>query len=337
VKLSYVELKEEKIKPNIINSGNINVYIPNENDSAWHGGNEIYFKNSFLSKKNINLHKLSSLSSRDGFIRIKIEDKTLLLECRDNPKTSCDYIEKNSDIFEGVDFIFPLQFAHKRIKQYSDVTEKFGIKVFPWIYGCHEKFKLGKYTWKNDNKEYIANVGFGIGRTRKHRLRWIEKAKEIGGFYYESKWGNEYVEVMKRCAWGLSLMGGGIGYDAKCYRECEFLSMGFPLALNYKPCYPFPFYPNVHYLYLNEVDDLEKLRKERYFPLNDVSRKLWNDYFSPDACVELLIKIVLDEKYQKEIPTFWNHFTINKLEIDKFKNEGVLSGRIKPSTCSIKI
>lgn len=91
---------------------------------------------------------------------------------------------------------------------------------------------------------------------------------------------SEYLNILRTCRWGVSL-GGRRNTDKKNRREIEFASCGMPLALNYQPHYPFPFEPGKHYVYMEEPEDLLRLREIDPRPFaaaaDQVYRERWCD------------------------------------------------------------
>ena len=88
---------------------------------------------------------------------------------------------------------------------------------------------------------------------------------------------NLYFDLLKQTKWGLILKGKGEA--GKNRREMEYASYGMPLALNYKPIYPFEFEPNKHYFYLEKIEDLNKLKEINPMPFAKQSTDMYKKYF----------------------------------------------------------
>ena len=102
----------------------------------------------------------------------------------------------------------------------------------------------------------------------------------------------EYLDILPQTTWSLSLQGiSGAHTDGKNRREPECFSCGMPMALNYKPYYPFPFEANKHYVYLEKPEDIVKLNDIDPQPYADASTELYNQYFSVKGASNLFRKI----------------------------------------------
>ena len=272
-----------------------------------------FIKNNLINSKlfsDISYQKLPTAKHRQT---IKIDDITCVIDGIDSPGIDLDEI-RTDKIFKDVNFIFILQFCAARAEHYKYISEKSGIHILPLIYGVSGRFPIGQFNWRKIDHKYLAHFGFGVS-VQKHRKKWIAKAKQNGNFLIDYMRGKRFSNALKDCRWGVSLKGSGVRHDGKCYREAEFLSCGMPLALDYQPSYAFPFFPNVHYLYLDSLSMLDKLSEIDPEPFANRSKTLWKNHYCPVTFTNLLLAILYDEDYRNSIPSFWPGNKTTKLDI----------------------
>lgn len=270
--------------------------------------NFYYIRRSLIESNIFSEISFDNLTYSGKYYKFKINDIVCLIDADDRSAISEKYIRDNNHIFSDVNFIFILQYCYGKSLTYFNIKNKMGIDIYPLVYGTTKNFPVGKFQWENKNHQYIANFAFTVSRNRQHRKRWVDYVKNDSDFFQDFIKGPKYAEMLQEMKWGVSIKGTGFDQDGKCYREAEFMSLSMPLALNYMPCYPFPFYPNIHYLYLKDVSDIDFLKKTDPVPYAQKSKYVWNKYFSPYGLSKLLINILFNEKYRKRIPSFWGYF-----------------------------
>jgi hypothetical protein len=175
--------------------------------------------------------------------------------------------------------ILKVQYDSSHQVIYDQIYDKHNIKVLPFIIFPSKVFNLEFSTWQYDtNHEYLC---FHTGRIWKERYVWTQYLSECnlnipkidnGGLSNDS-----YEQLLLRTKWGLILKGKGVG---KNRREVEYMSIGMPLALNYKPQYPFPYNPNEHYVYLENPKDINNLVDIDPKPYAEKSIEIYNKYYS---------------------------------------------------------
>lgn len=101
----------------------------------------------------------------------------------------------------------------------------------------------------------------------------------------------EYFKLLRECRWGVSLKGKR-GTDGKNRREVEFSSCGMPLALNYEPCYPFPFRAGKEFFLLTGADSLREMDDTDPRPFREASEAVYERYFSPKGLAGLLLDLL---------------------------------------------
>jgi hypothetical protein len=177
--------------------------------------------------------------------------------------------------------ILKIQYTINNQSLYDKIYEKFQIKVLPFIIFPNKVFNLSFNKWKyTDNHEYLC---FHTGRIWRERHKWVnylnnssfkkpDTSKQLNEKDFES--------LLLKTKWGLILKGKGVG---KNRREVEYMSIGMPLVLNYKPEYPFPYNPDEHYVYLEKPSDIDKLIDLDPKPFAEKSVEIYNKYYSVES------------------------------------------------------
>jgi|GEM_PF-4143310 len=172
-----------------------------------------------------------------------------------------------------------------------DEMQQAGLRVMPWTIFPSQEFPLGAFQWQPTGHEYTALV---TGANRYGRPPWQAYARDRADWFTDAKRSvpmEDLIGMLRVTRWGLSL-GGKRGTDRKNRREIEFASCGMPLVLNYQPHYPFLFEPDVHYVYVDSVEDVDKLYELDPQPFAEASRQLWRDYFSPQGMARTMAKLI---------------------------------------------
>lgn len=174
--------------------------------------------------------------------------------------------------------ILKVQYHSNHQDIYNKIYDKHHIKVLPFIIFPSKVFNLEFGNWTNHtNHDYLC---FHTGRVWKERHKWVKYLKESNNLKIPQI-GNQsirdYEQLLLKTKWGLILKGKGVG---KNRREVEYMSIGMPLALNYKPEYPFPYNPNEHYVYLEKPSDISNLVDIDPQPYAEKSIEIYNKYYS---------------------------------------------------------
>jgi len=207
----------------------------------------------------------------------------------------------NNSFYKDLKYIFKTQYSELHAAQYKRLKEECGITVFPFFIFPRHHFEHCQFKWQNQDHKHLA---FFSGRIWKNRKAWhrhmLDQPESFFSINHASsnyeivhKSSNSvsednYISLMKNSKWGLILKGKG--ECGKNRREVEYSSCGIPLALNYKPKYPFEFEPNKHYLYLEKPSDLEKLKTVDPKPYAESSMNLFKEYFNPEKVAYNLLK-----------------------------------------------
>jgi hypothetical protein len=224
-------------------------------------------------------------------IPFKMNDRIFLLDEWDYGYPTTDILNRGIPEYysDNKATILKIQYCWSEIEIYNAIYERFGIKVLPFIEFPNSRYPLETYLWSNDyNFQYQYMI---TGKPWRERRKFIQYAakwhSEISLINLDHRGGEaqpvptmeQWIETQKKCRWGLILRGKGCG--AKNRREIEFSSCGMPLALNYRPWYPFPFEPNYHYLYLEKPHHLNRLYEVDPQPYAERSLEIYKQYFSP--------------------------------------------------------
>jgi len=192
----------------------------------------------------------------------------------------------NYNAYKNLKYIFKIEYTDSKKQVNKRLKEKYNIDIYPFfMYPKAVMYNyLGCFTWENKHYKYIGAITGKIWRTRR---RWKDEIRNDKDFFSISDNNknnflsrSDYINLLKECKWGLCLRGKGIP-EVKNNREVESMSFGMPLALNYKPIYPFDFISDKHYLYLDSPKDLEKLHTVDPMPFHEESKKMYNSYFNP--------------------------------------------------------
>jgi hypothetical protein len=212
-----------------------------------------------------------------------------------------DWFLKN-DFYIKTKIIFKIQYRNSvEIQSLKEFTLKTGIKINNWTMFHSEMFPLEYFKWDCKKKhKYITYIS---GKRRQNWIDFFKDSNEIAT--YENCGLNkankgkqklirdDFFSILKDCRWGLSLKGKRLGnMDCKNRREVEYSSLGMPMILNYIPEYPFPFYPNDHYVYIDSPKDLLSIKDIDPYPYAKKSLDIYNDYFSGLGSSKLFIKLV---------------------------------------------
>jgi hypothetical protein len=265
----------------------------NYRSNAIWGKRLLYLLSQDVHTVDIKITSFPRIDLRKGnhIIPFKINDKLFLIDDWDYGYPTTDILDKGIPEYYSNNkaTILKIQYCPSETEKYIAIYERFGIKVLPFIEFPNSIYPLENYLWSNnDNFQYQYMI---TGKRWRERIRFIQYAQQwhsetclidgsqVLGEEQPVHTMEQWIEAQKKCRWGLVLKGKGCG--GKNRREIEFSSCGMPLALNYKPLYPFPFEPNYHYLYLEQPDHLNRLYEVDPQPYAERSLEIYKQYFSP--------------------------------------------------------
>jgi len=169
----------------------------------------------------------------------------------------------------------------------DEISNLVGCKVNNWVMFPAGSGLVSSFQW-NGVCNRVGTLASGKSSLKiLGRAPWFDKARqhsELFNVYVACKQ-RTYCNSLRSSKFGVIL---SIRRD-KNTREYEFISNFIPMALNYKPVYPFAFEPGEHYYYMETPDDLLKLSGVNAIPFHTRSVQLWENYFRPDKAVELLL------------------------------------------------
>lgn len=230
----------------------------------------------------------------EGFTIAKIDGITVAIDANGGCGNIKSMYEDGlfDSVLKDVKVIIKTQYKYNPF--WEIFKQNTGIKVTPWIMWSTINFPLCSFSWAPTNHKYLASCAGGRNSNRRWgRPPYINYCKNDDRFHSQRMLVNEYIEILKKCKWGLILQGGNkYNCDGKNTREIEYASCGMPLVLNYCPTYDFSFEPNKHFLYLEKPEDLEKLEYINPEPYAKASEELWHKYFKPESAVSYLMELI---------------------------------------------
>jgi hypothetical protein len=267
-----------------------------------------YFIKNIYDSKEFNYkiekfnYKLKVIKKHKHSTYFAVEDKVILLDTWDSLVSlrglnSLNYFTDPPPDFRKVDLILRVQY-NDYCKKFSEIIK---IPISPFLIMPNIQFPLGFFKWKETNK--FKHDLFFTGSLRDNvRREWWEYFENNNIFNSSSLLHfQDYLALTKDSKWGLIINGGGKitdivnGYDGKNRREAEYLSCGMPLVLNYKPNYPFEYLPDVHYVYVEKPEDLNKLKDLDPKPFAEKSVEIYEKYYTPSGMANLFKEIVKRE------------------------------------------
>jgi hypothetical protein len=231
---------------------------------------------------------------RENFSVFQVGERWIGLDTWDTAEPSVSWLragEFHGGTFAHLDLLVKIQMANT--PRWRRMAGEFPIPISPWIIFPNREFPLGYFQWEEGGHSYLASFT-GQHQNRFSRPAWIRFIEAEMAFINTERNVSfaRWLDLNQQCTWGLILHGLKGGGDAKNRREIEYASCGMPLALNYRPNYPFAMEPGRHYLYLETPRDIRKLAETDPRPFAAESRKLYADYFSPLGAAQLLLRLV---------------------------------------------
>lgn len=227
------------------------------------------------------------------FSPIKIDGVLCAIDTWDTSDPTSSAFRGGDPLMQIVKHVFKIQWQPEPV--WNEMFRA-GILVRPWTIFPSREFPLGCFHY--EAKQEHQWIGAFTGARRHGRGSFYDAADESESRFYKLAPGEKtdldsYLRVLKSCKWGISL-GGKRGTDRKNRREIEFASCGMPLALNYKPHYPFPFEAGVHYFHLDSAEDIERLTLIDPEPYAIKAWHVYQHYWKPKSAAQLLLKMVDD-------------------------------------------
>lgn len=224
-----------------------------------------------------------ALGRRRGNLKpLKIDGSLVVIDDWDfaHPTSRLDaaFFDQNP-FYRDIKLILKVQYSQLDKPSYPPIP------IEPFLIFPRSTFKLGVFDWQPGG-DLIAAFS---GKPWRNRRAWIRQMQSMSSLHLvvgnpDPSVQEPYYDTLRRCTWGLILKGKGPG--GKNRRETEYLSCGMPLALNYKPEYPFPFEPGIDYVYLEKPSDLNHLDQIDPVPFSRRSRFNYEKYFSSQGIVD---------------------------------------------------
>lgn len=230
------------------------------------------------------------------FTRMEVNGCLVGLDTWDRYGPTSSFLDNGSFDNELKDLDLLIKIQWYPCRYWDEFTEKTGIPVKPWTVMPTKNFQLEAFKWQNIVHRYLAQL---TGRNNRFgRQPYVQFCADRPELFYtksdmvsrDSQ--DSYMKILRQCRWGLILKGLTRRHDGKNRRECEYTSLGIPLAMNYEPHYPFDIIPGIHYIKINTPEDLLKLYEIDPQPFAKASSELYHDRFSPVGMAKTLIDLV---------------------------------------------
>lgn len=190
-------------------------------------------------------------------------------------------------LFDALDLLLKIEYRPAEI--WRDVERRHGLQVSAWTMFGYTDFPVGYFRWQPEGHRYLYAFS---GDQKRPKRKWLQRFRQQGAPVYEIQSVQEYLPLLSQMRWGVILQGKkGEWCDGKNRREHAYTSLGMPLALNYQPHYPYPMRPGIDYVFLEDPDDLDKLKDIDPRPFAEASRRLWRELFSPEGMARQLLLI----------------------------------------------
>lgn len=236
-----------------------------------------------------------------NFTLLRVNGVLLALDTWDDNNPSSLY-ESNGCFATGgcfADVKMVLKIQYRNNGYWNTFHGKTGILATPWTVMPSRVFPMEFFKWENKAHKYFVST---TGRNNRFgRGKWVDACKARGDCYIPDQHINHkddmevYQEVLRNVRWGLVLQGLPRS-DGKNRRETEFGSCGIPLALNYKPTYPFEFEAGKHFVYTPDPKDLAALATIDPEPYSKAITEIYNKYWSPAGMSNLLLDLCRKNK-----------------------------------------
>lgn len=245
-----------------------------------------------------NLKSVLGFSARQyrySFFEIVVDGIKGLMHVGDRP-----YFSHIPSGAKDIKLVLVSQFRKEDFDFAKKLFKNNGIRIYPFPLPILDPLTNSLIKGKNyeiGDKQFVANMSFSTSH-RKSRLKWVNFAESRDYFYSKKQSYKNYFDTLDMYKLGVSLRGVGVG--GKCYRETEYITMGFPLVLDYDPIYPFEFRSGKQYIKISNTKDLEVLqyiRDEDIERLSYESKEMGRKYLKPASMITLMKKLARDYDY----------------------------------------
>jgi hypothetical protein len=277
--------------------------LENFSKAGWHTN---LFAGYFLAYegKNINVSISEELlpsasrragrAKRYGHFEVRLNGHLCTVAIGDNSYLNPAFYERSKS---RVSFVAQIRWSD--LKSLKSIYQNYGHRIYPIPLPLHfnaKEISKGDKTYQKGEKKYITSMSFSTNG-RPGREAWVRFARKHKDKLFTGKLpAHEYLDFqVNDQLWGVNLKGHGIGY--KCFRETEFMCLGVPMALNYRPVYPFEFKSGIHYYQLRKrwhVLDLEDVDPT---PYAKISKELGEKYMRQEGYLDLMMKCIKQKEY----------------------------------------
>jgi len=220
-----------------------------------------------------NPHNHTNDSFRELAVTLRVPD----LECIDVQGITIPRLGQFVCLYDRDTKMWVNDEVHRSLKVFvgnMDVEQDFGDdpKFSPWIYWSRFPSRLEKFVGSSTTRD-IESIFIGNMETIEQRSRRSGTWKDVIQVFHLTNSGThkytheEYLGLLARAKYGLSLMGFGI----KCHREIELLALGtVPLIVEgiSTRSYQEPLIEGVHFFRIRDPEDVTKI-------IRDTSEEQW--------------------------------------------------------------
>lgn len=179
-------------------------------------------------------------------------------------------------------------------------------KFSPWTFFCSKM--MSPFWGKEDQIQSapVERLGFFCGKTWKSRGPMLTKLQNDGIEVIHSSQetpgqkplkDEEYLHKMKSSKLGI-VLGGKACHLTECKnrREIDYMMLGKPLLLNYKPSYYNTLVEGKHYIFIDAKTDLKNI--ENQYNIDEIARNGWQwykDNASPEGTAKTFLQIMREK------------------------------------------
>jgi hypothetical protein len=277
---------------------------PKNIENMSHGYHSNVMARYFMACKNIKAeisfseilrHGLANKkASRYQFFEFSINDIVCCFNMNDVPCLNLLNATSVNGQNGKIEVAFVCQLTRKQTGECLNIYQNTGVRIYPFpmpLLYYYNWMPIYELSYKNCRKKYLAHMNFGTLH-RKFRQEWLNFARQHESlFRFDFIGGDVFMDMLVNdVKWGINLKGRG--RDGKCHRESEFMLLGLPLALTYKPFYPFEFEENKHYIFLKQPKDILKLQNIDPVAYAKESLQIGQKYIHPNGMISLMLDII---------------------------------------------
>ncbi len=266
-----------------------------------------------VSYHNENIHAMRNFA---GTI-IYFEDKKIYLDLWEYATPS----HTDAAFYANFDLIIKVQHKDISLQTYNrycdrkkpmlidpSLREKWLEKFVPWTFFPSKMMDLLNFgrIITEKNKYPIERDCFFCGKNWKCRHKIIDslkrqriecEASDQGGEVGLKMSNEEFLHRMKTSKYGLVLAGRATPItDAKNRREIDYLMLGKPLLINYKPFYYNEFEAGKHYIYIDENTEIKSL--DKMYNIEEIAKNGYEWYLqnaTPEAIPKTFVQIMQEK------------------------------------------